>query len=169
VRQRGFTLIEVMVALIVVALGIGALLVTLTSSAESMGYLRDKSLAQWIALNRISEVRLSGAKLATGVTHGTVDDYAGTSWSWEQEVSDPGMAGMLRIEVRVAQGVVSTSPENGAAGGKAPQRFPALATAFGFTGAKVAPPSGFDPDWSLASAESRRPDGADGAKAPATP
>ena len=57
--RRGFTLIEVIIALFVVALGIGALLTTLVSSADSLGRLRDKSMAEWIALNRISEVRLS--------------------------------------------------------------------------------------------------------------
>lgn len=165
-KQRGFTLIEVMVALIVVALGIGALLVTLTSSADSVGYLRNKSLAEWVALNRISEVRLSGAKLATGVTRGAVDDYAGSSWSWEQEISDPGMAGMLRIEVRVAQGVVSSSAAASAGEGAGRQRFPALATAFGFSGTAISQPSGFEPDWSLAGAKD--PAGAgDGAQTPA--
>ena len=42
--MRGFTLIEVLVALLVVALGMGALLTTIASSAETVGRLRDSRL-----------------------------------------------------------------------------------------------------------------------------
>src|SRR6478735_10354170 len=99
---RGFTLIEVVIALFVVALGIGALLTTLVSSADSLGRLRDKSMAEWIALNHISEVRLARRTPAAGITSGRIDDYGGRPWAWQQTVSDPGIAGMLRIEVSVA-------------------------------------------------------------------
>jgi general secretion pathway protein I len=148
-RARGFTLIEVMIAMFVVALGVGALLSTLTASAESVGHLRNKSFAQWVALNRISEVRLSGKKPAVGVTRGTVEEFAGARWSWEQEVTDQGMAGMLRIEVRVAAGTV----EAGAAPVESTttaSRFPALASAYGFVGAAIAGPTGSLPEWSYA-------------------
>ena len=58
-QQRGFTLIEVLVALFIVALGIGALLSTLTSAATTIDHLRDKSFAEWIALNQITQARLA--------------------------------------------------------------------------------------------------------------
>ena len=57
--QSGFTLIEVLVALAIVTIGMGALLAALGSSADSTGYQRDKTFAEWVALNRIEEVRLA--------------------------------------------------------------------------------------------------------------
>jgi len=149
---RGFTLIEVIIALFVVALGIGALLAALVSSADSLGRLRDKSLAEWIALNRISEVRLSGRKPTAGITTGSIE-YGGRPWSWQQIISDPGMAGMLRIDVQVAPSTGGTAPSGTAANAEAARRaFPAVATAYGFIGTSVSPPTGIDPDWSLAAA-----------------
>ena len=55
--SRGFTLVEVLVALMVVAMGLAALMVAVSGTARTSGYLRDKTLAQWMALNRLSEVR----------------------------------------------------------------------------------------------------------------
>jgi general secretion pathway protein I len=162
-RARGFTLIEVVIALFVVALGIGALLNTLVSSAESVGRLRDKSLAEWIALNRISEVRLKGGKPDTGVTNGTID-YAGRPWIWQQAVTDPGMAGMLRIDVRVALSdgrKLSTATAVAASADAAQSEFPGIATAYGFIGTSVGQATGIDPDWSIAAAA--KPPGAPGA------
>lgn len=150
-NSRGFTLIEVIIALLVVALGIGALLTTLTSSARMLGYLRDKSFAEWIALNRISEVRLSTSRPGVGVTHGTVE-YAGQKWSWQQDVTDPGVAGMLRIDVHVALGDAPRNVPAAASDEDGPPPFAGLATAYGFMGTAVAPPSGIDPDWSTSAA-----------------
>ena len=58
-RTRGFTLVEVLVALVIVAMALAALMITVSSTARTSGYLRDKTVAQWIALNRLTEVRLN--------------------------------------------------------------------------------------------------------------
>jgi general secretion pathway protein I len=148
-RPRGFTLIEVMIAMFVIALGMGALLATLTSSADSAAYLREKSLAEWIALNRVSEVRLGNTRPGAGTTNGTIE-YAGRTWRWQQTVNDPGIAGILRLDVLVASQAtgtqVSTSKDD------AKESFPALGRAIGFIGTSVAPGSGNEPDWSLEAA-----------------
>jgi general secretion pathway protein I len=134
--QRGFTLIEVVVALFIVALGIGALLSTLTSSAGNLEHLRDKSLAQWVALNHVSEVRLGIAAASDGKTSGEVQ-FAGTSWYWRQEITDPGIAGMRRIDVSVSRSADAEAAS--------------LANAVGFVGLALARASGIEPDWSLES------------------
>jgi len=147
----GFTLIEVVIALFVVAIGIGALLTTLVSSADTLGRLRDKSMAEWIALNRISEVRLARRTPATGVTTGKVDDYGGRPWTWQQTVSDPGIAGMLRIDVSVALAGDGDAPPAATSPTDAAQReFRGVATAYGFFGTAVGQATGNDPDWSIA-------------------
>ena len=44
-NARGFTLVEVLVALIVVAMGLAALMVAVSGTARTSGFLRDKTLA----------------------------------------------------------------------------------------------------------------------------
>lgn len=154
---RGFTLIEVLIALLVVALGIGALLTTISSSADTVGRLRDKSFAQWIALNQIALLRLSGEAPAVGISTGDMD-FGGTHWKYQQEVTDPGIAGILRVDVRVARQVAGKSTTT-VMGDDA---FPAIGTGYGFVGSAVMRSSGIDPDWSLAGAVQRGTGGTGG-------
>ena len=58
-RQRGFTLIEVMLALVIVATAVPALLLTLDQQIDGTAHIRDRSLAQIIAANRLAELRLA--------------------------------------------------------------------------------------------------------------
>jgi general secretion pathway protein I len=173
-RRRGFTLIEVMIAMFVIALGVGALLTTLTSSADAAAHLREKSLAEWIALNRVSEVRLANARPAAGTTSGTID-YAGRTWRWQQTVNDPGIAGILRLDVLVAPQSTGeqlrldvlvapqSTGEQTESTAEAKSAFPALGRAIGFFGTSVAPGSGNIPDWSLAAAPAAGGPGGPGA------
>ncbi len=100
--QRGFTLIEVLVALAIVAIGMAAVLESVGSSADSAVYLRDKSFAEWIALNQLAQTRLGTQAPTIGSTDGELD-YAGRHWRWRQDVVDGGFPGILRIDISVQQ------------------------------------------------------------------
>lgn len=100
--DRGFTLLEVLVALVIVAFGMGALMATLTSAATSVERLRDRSFAEWVALNRISEVRLGKSAPTKGKTSGETQ-MGGQKWQWTQEIDDANFPSMLRIDVRVSR------------------------------------------------------------------
>jgi general secretion pathway protein I len=115
----------------------GALMATLTSAADSVGHLRDKSFAAWIALNRISELRLAGNAPSVGKTSGELE-YGGARWRWNQEVTRMGIGSALRIEVTVAPATVAGTA------GNAP---PTLASVWGFRGGSLTPSNGVDPDW----------------------
>jgi len=108
VACRGFTLIEVLVALAVAALGLGAVLGVVTNSARNASYLRDKTLAGWIALNRITETRLGTIMPAVERTSGELD-YAGQHWKWSQTVTQTDVPGMRRVDVQVRY---ATDPED---------------------------------------------------------
>jgi general secretion pathway protein I len=96
---RGFTLLEVLIALAIVALAVGALLGTVTSSASNVIYLKDKTLAEWVALNRLTELRIAQQMPDKGRRTGNTD-MAGMRWQWEEEVIELPVKGMFRIEVR---------------------------------------------------------------------
>ena len=99
---RGFTLLEVLVALVIVALGMSALLETLDQSARNVMALRDKTVAEWIAMNQIELARLSPTAPAAGTTQGDVQNCGNGNWHWQQQVSAiDAIPGLLTVTVSV--------------------------------------------------------------------
>ena len=96
--HRGFTLIEVLVALAIVAIGMAALMTALTSTANTTVYMRDKTLAEWVALNQIETVRLALQRPKKGESDGDAD-MGGRKWKWHQEIVETEVKGILRIDV----------------------------------------------------------------------
>jgi len=98
---RGFTLLEVLIALAIVAMSAGALLGTITSSASNISYLKDKTLAEWVGLNRLTEIRIAQQMPDEGKRTGNAE-MGGLRWQWEQEVTEmPLVDGLFRVDVRV--------------------------------------------------------------------
>ena len=103
-RQRGFTLVEVMVALAVVAIALPALLVTLNQHVDATGYLRDKSMAQMVAANKFEELRIlsrAGQSLLQGKESG-VSSMAGRQWYWWLESQPTEANNFYRVAIDVA-------------------------------------------------------------------
>ncbi len=113
--QCGFTLIEVMVALVIVAFGMGAVLAALSSAAGNIAALHDKTLAQWVALNQVADTRLGLQVPTTGTTEGDVKAFGNANWHWRQDIVPvPSIPGLLEIVVRVQRtGASSGSASSG--------------------------------------------------------
>ena len=83
-RLRASRSIEVLVALAIVAFGLTALCsASPTQTARASSYLREKTFAQWIALNRITEARLTGQPPSDDEKIEGETKYAGQNWRWE--------------------------------------------------------------------------------------
>src|SRR3954471_14708110 len=98
-RPRGFTLLEVLVALAIVAMSVGALLGTITSSASNIIYLKEKTMAEWVALNRLTELRIDRNMPDIG-KHSGNSVMGGIRWEWQEEIIELPIKGMFRIDVR---------------------------------------------------------------------
>ena len=102
-RRGGFTLVEVLVALIIVALGSAAMLTALAGSARAVERIRERTFAGYVAMNRLTETRLEPEFPATGVRLGT-EEMGGSRWEWRQEVRPTPIEGVLQITVSVRDG-----------------------------------------------------------------
>lgn len=103
-RAKGFTLVEVMVALAVVAIALPALMMSLSQQADNTGYLRDKSLAGMVATNKLTEMRIlseARASLFVGKDSGSAQ-LAQRDWYWWLESKETEVAQFYRVEISVA-------------------------------------------------------------------
>ncbi len=99
-KHAGFTLLEVLVALAVLALALGTLIKVGADNAKNAAYLRDKTFAHWVAVNRITELRLEEQWPATGTRRGE-SEMGDREWHWEAEISDTFDKAIRRVEVAV--------------------------------------------------------------------
>jgi general secretion pathway protein I len=111
--RRGFTLVEVMVALAVVAVALPALMFSLHQQIDGTAHLRDKSIAHIIATNKLTEVRLlsrARGQLLKGKDEGSTE-MAGRQWNWQLNSTESELPKFYRVEVNVfAAEVVDASP-----------------------------------------------------------
>jgi len=95
----GFTLIEVLVALAVVALALAALTRAGSTALNTQAELESRTLALWVAENRLGEIRLEGASRAGGGSGTT--RLGDRDWRW-RSLLEPAPGGDLwRVEVVV--------------------------------------------------------------------
>lgn len=98
---KGFTLLEVLVALAVLAVGLGAAIQAASSSVQSLAYQRDRTLAAWVAENIANEALLKTAPPSIGsIQRGTLA-MAKQNWQWTlrtQATDDPDLR---RLDISV--------------------------------------------------------------------
>jgi general secretion pathway protein I len=131
-RHRGFTLIEVLAALVIVALGMLGVIQAVTQTARNGTYLREKTLAHWIGLNLITERRLQPSPPDVSESSDEVE-FAGRRWRWTMRVTQTEVESLRRMDVSVRP---ADAPDGSA-----------LATVTGFYGTAIGAVGGGSLDW----------------------
>ena len=99
--RTGFTLIEVLVALAIVAVALAAGFRSVAQSAESATALKGRTLALWVAENRLAAAQLEIPGPAVGERDGN-ERQAGALFAWHQTVSGTPNPAFRRVEITVA-------------------------------------------------------------------
>jgi len=101
-RARGFTLLEVLVAVAVIAIALAAVMAEVNRDLVNSVALRDKTLAQWVAMNKVAELQIGGQWPAPGEQRGELE-MAQRDWHWLIRVSKTDDNNIRRLDVEVSE------------------------------------------------------------------
>jgi len=96
----GFTLIELVVALAVLAIGMTAVLHASSQAGYAGAFLKQKTVAHWVASNQAAELSINREWPSPGVSTGR-EIMAEQTWEWETEVRSTAVPELRLVTVRV--------------------------------------------------------------------
>jgi len=112
--SQGFTLIEVIVALAVIALGMGAAMTSVTANISNAAALKERTLAHWVASNKIAEMQATKVYPRGRRSNESVE-MAGVEWHVQVLKTDMKLSGLkdfgidtskykqLEVQVRLSE------------------------------------------------------------------
>lgn len=99
-KIRGFTLLEMLVALTVLAIALLAALRASSAGVQNTAEIRNRLLAGWVAQNRVAEHVARRDWLPIGLAHGE-ESQGGVRFLWEEKILGTPNYQFRRVEVRV--------------------------------------------------------------------
>jgi len=101
-RKRGFTLIEILVALAIIAVALAAGMRALAQSTDTATALKARTLALWVAQNRLAAAQVATPWPGVGNARGNATQ-AGAQFVWRETVTTTPNPAFRRIEISVAE------------------------------------------------------------------
>lgn len=108
-HSRGFTLLEVLVALAILAIAMAALIQAASDSARTQLILQERTIAGWVAENVIAEIQLDDRWPDAGSRFSGEAMMADRDWRWAVEVQATPDPGLRRFDVSVTPADGDTS------------------------------------------------------------
>lgn len=84
-NQKAFTLLEVLVALTIIAITLGAIIKTSSDQAANTAYLKQKTIGNWVALNAHNQLLLEKKWPSIAKSTDSVK-MANHDWHWQREI-----------------------------------------------------------------------------------
>ena len=102
-NQTGFTLIEVMTALAVVAVGLAAVVAVVSSIALNTSRLEEKAISQWLISNRLAEIRMARLESSqqTLSTSSSTVIMGGREWYIFDNIKSADSNGISEVSVQI--------------------------------------------------------------------
>ena len=106
-HSAGFTLLEVLVALAVLALSLSAAIQAAGDYTGNQAYLRDRTFAEWVARNELVRLQVTKSWPSIGQSKGDVEfpesgaEGGGREWRWVMQVTQTPEQNLRRVDIEV--------------------------------------------------------------------
>lgn len=102
-HHAGFTLIEVLIALAIIAIALTALLKSTAQTVYSTQRLKEKNISHWIARQGVTMVQLGMIALKTGEETTQVTNMFGQRWYWRVNFKQTPIKSVDQITITVSK------------------------------------------------------------------
>ncbi len=100
-KRNGFTLLEVMVALAIIAITLGAIVEGNTASTKNAQHLKNKTIAMVVASNQLVLTRIGQKWPRVSTTKGEAES-ANQQWHWQKKITATDDPLLRRIDISVS-------------------------------------------------------------------
>lgn len=102
-NNAGFTLIEVLLALIIIAIGLTALLKSSAQNIANTQRIKEKTISHWVAMQGVSMIQLGLLPVKMNQDMSQVTKMFGQKWYWRAYVAKTSMKSVQRISIKVSK------------------------------------------------------------------
>ncbi|BCA95301.1 type II secretion system protein GspI [Legionella antarctica] len=102
-KISGFTLVEVLLALTVIAIALTALLKATAQNIESTHRIKEKTISHWVAMQGVSMIQLNLIQLNQSQEATQITKMLGQRWYWRAQFSATPIKKMQQITISVSQ------------------------------------------------------------------
>jgi general secretion pathway protein I len=99
-RQYGFTLLEILIALAILAIALTAIIKAASSQSLNTIHLREKTFAHWLAMNQMTELQLTAQWPAKGKKEGD-EELGPYNWHWVRTITDTPDERVRQVEIAI--------------------------------------------------------------------
>lgn len=99
--HAGFTLIEVLIALMIIAIALAAAVRATTESIRATRHVRNVTIAHFIAMNVISEIQTNMLPVSESNPARGETNMLGQDWTWSATIQSKNQFKLEKIEVKV--------------------------------------------------------------------
>lgn len=100
-KRNGFTLIEILIALAILAVALAAAGRATGSATDGARILKQRMLGEWVAQNRLNEEMVKRSFPSVGVQNGDATQ-AGQTFNWQQTTSQTENPKFRKVEIKVS-------------------------------------------------------------------
>ncbi len=101
--DKGFTLIEVLLALAVIAIALTALLKATAQNVANTGRIKEKTISHWVAMQGVASIQLGLLSVPVNQEVTQVTTMLGQRWYWRVKLTPTQVKNIQQINITVSE------------------------------------------------------------------
>ena len=102
IRNKGFTLIEVLLALAVIAIALTALLKATSQNVANTARIKEKLISHWVAMQGVTTIQLGLLPMNLNQEVTEVTTMLGQRWYWRAKITETTIQNTQKITITVS-------------------------------------------------------------------